>query len=84
MDKIVDKVNSLLKPLGLCASGIYRSKRGYIISGCLLNDPEEPLDDCLFMLENGKDRLREYGFTENPSELTEATKIENIIYSRKR
>lgn len=82
MNKIVDEVNSLLKPLGLCASGIYKSKRGYIVSGCLLNNPDEPLDDCLFMLENGKNRLREYGFTENPSELTEATKTENILYSR--
>lgn len=83
MNEIVKNANALLKPLGLEASGIYKCKRGLIITGCLIDDPDEPLDDCMFILENNG-KFREYGFTENPEELTEATmNLDNILYSRK-
>ena len=83
MDDLIKKIKGLMKELNLGVNAIYKAKRGYIVSGYWLSDPDEPLDDCLFMLENGSNKLREYGFTENPQELTDATmKRENVIYSR--
>ena len=78
--EVINKINTILKEMDLEAKSVYKINNQYIVSGCLIKDPTVPLDDCLFLYDDESKKIREYGLTENPKELTKA--LNNPIYYR--